>query len=242
MKKLRTVRPAGLMGLFHTPLAGCRWCPACGGALHSQAACSCCAPLQMSAELCNSKLLVQLFSQHILVQSPCLELLSARKPGCEPNLPWYPPSCWGTSHLCLAASIPMQTPVHQCMPAGWDPLLICPALSPQGRPRRPPPSFTSPHPEGHSLGFLLERGRCTATAQAEGGMKIAFVEEAVGRRSRLVFGPAPDAPRSCYTVVQPGLQSGSTYTELLVQSMRPSSRGTSGLRFWVVSLTCPLDC
>ncbi len=53
-------------------------------------------------------------------------------------------------------------------------------------------------------------------------------------------GLAPDAPHLCYTKVQPGLQYGSMYIELLVQSTRPSSRGISGLKFWVVSLGCIL--
>ena len=51
---------------------------------------------------------------------------------------------------------------------------------------------------------------------------------------------APNLPNSCYTVVQPGLQSGSTYIEFQVQSMRYSSRGIGGLKFWVVSLGCLL--
>ncbi len=51
--------------------------------------------------------------------------------------------------------------------------------------------------------------------------------------------PAPDAPQTCYTVVQPGLQSGSMYIEFQVQSMHPSSRGIGGLKFWVVSSGCP---
>eukprot|EP00891_Asterochloris_glomerata_P000396 jgi/Astpho2/396/Aster-x0925 len=65
----------------------------------------------------------------------------------------------------------------------------------------------------------------TATAEAEGGLKMAW-------KSR--DGLAPDAPHLCYTKVQPGLQYGSMYIELLVQSTRPSSRGISGLKFWVV--------
>ena len=52
-----------------------------------------------------------------------------------------------------------------------QPLLTFSALPLQGRPRRPLPSFTSPHPEGHNLGFFLGRGRCTATAQADGGLR-----------------------------------------------------------------------
>ena len=52
--------------------------------------------------------------------------------------------------------------------------------------------------------------------------------------------PAPDLPHTCYTVVQPGLQSGSMHIEFQVQSMRSSSRGVGGLKFWVVSLGCQL--
>ena len=51
---------------------------------------------------------------------------------------------------------------------------------------------------------------------------------------------APDGLSSCYTVVQPGLKSGSMYMELQIQSMRPSSRGSGGLKFWVVRLGCRL--
>ena len=50
----------------------------------------------------------------------------------------------------------------------------------------------------------------------------------------------PVDPHSCYTVVQPGLVSGSMYVELLVQSTQPASRGPSGLRIWVVRLDCLL--
>ena len=115
---------------------------------------------------------------------------------------------------------------------------IFPALSPQGRPRRPPPSFSSPHPEGRSLGFLLERGRGMATAQALGGLKKTYDLWTDQRLDRLE-GLARYALRSRYTVVQPGLQSGSMYVELLVKHMGPSSKGNSGLKFWVVSLCCP---
>ena len=48
----------------------------------------------------------------------------------------------------------------------------------------------------------------------------------------------PEAPQLCHSVVQPGLQSGSMYLELLVQSVHPSSRGWSVLTLCVVSLGC----
>ena len=113
-----------------------------------------------------------------------------------------------------------------------------PGLSLQGCLRRPPPSFTSPS-EGHNLGFLLERGRCTATAQAEGGLKTGLWASGIDQHVLLVA-LTPNAPHSCYTVVQPGLQSDSKYIELLIQSTQPSSIGKFGLKFWVVSLGCPL--
>ena len=65
--------------------------------------------------------------------------------------------------------------------------LPSPALPLQDRPRRPLPSFARPHPEGHSLGFLLGRGRCTATAQADGGL----------RDSPAVYWDRGVAPRPC---------------------------------------------
>ena len=116
-------------------------------------------------------------------------------------------------------------------------MLISPAVPLQSRSRTPPPSFTSPHPEGLSLGFLLERERCIATTQTEGGLKTDCWEMDVCPCHGLE-GPVSQVPDSCYTVVQPGLQSGSMYMELLVQSMRPSSKGMSGLNFWVVSMCC----
>ena len=122
------------------------------------------------------------------------------------------------------------------MPAGWTPLVMSAALFPQGRLRRPLPSFASPHSGNDHLGLLLDRGRCTATAQVEGGLKAAFADYRVAPIGDL----ASEGAHSCYTVVQPGLQSGSMYMELLVQSMRPNSRGKRGLKFWVVSLGCLL--
>lgn len=139
------------------------------------------------------------------------------------------PNGLGISQLCLAATSPMQRFVHHCTPAGWTSLLTSPALPPQDRPRRLLPSFTSPHPECRELGFLLERGRCTATAQAEGRLKMAW---------KIPDSRATFASQTSYTMVQPGLQCGSMYFELLIQSTCPSSKGFSGLKFWAVSMGC----
>ena len=158
-----------------------------------------------------------------------------------PNKNAVTPPIVQTSHtFAWQLFCPVQCLVHQCTSAGWHPLLLDPAPSLQDRPRRPPLSFTSPHPEGRNLGFILEHGRCTATAQTEGVLRTACWEEGFGPRHDPRGGPAPLDPHSCYTVVQPGLVSGSMYVELLVQSTQPASRGPSGLRIWVVRLDCLL--
>lgn len=221
--------------------------------MHEPAVYSC---ISLQSSLRNSKCL----SGPVASKIWCTSMSQQMQPSgfSSPALPWFPqesraanpkccdtPDCWVVTHLCLAAICPTQVLGNQYTPAGQAPLLTSPALSLQGCPRKPPPSFTSPHPEGHNLGFLLERGRCTATAQAEGGLKTAFSEMDVCQQHGLLLELLEDTPPSCYTVVQPGLQSGSIFIELLVQSSHPPSQGMHGLKFWVVSLglpTCAASC